>query len=339
MRILVVGSSHEAAMEHHYLRYLGEMGIENELFSAQNVFYDYYQASLLNKIKFRLGISGVFPKINRELIQKTESYKPDVLLVFKGMEIFPSTLKTLKQKGVKLANYNPDNPFIFSGYGSGNKNVSSSTGLYDLYCTYDPFVVKKLEEQGTKAALIPFGFEISEKEFEECKKQEEVLRICFLGNPDKARAAFVDQLASAGVPVDVYGNYWNRYKLAKNIRTFDAVFGLEFWKVLHRYRVQLNLMRPHNLESHNMRSIEVPAVGAIGLFPKTPDHSRFFEEGKEIFLYEDLTDCIQQAQKILSMTEEKANKIRTQARERALRSGYSYKERTRQLVQYLETIL
>ena len=53
----------------------------------------------------------------------------------------------------------------------------------------------------------------------------------------------------------------------------------DFWKVLRKYRVQLNLMRPHNLDSHNMRSIEVPAVGGIGLFPDTPDHERFFEKG------------------------------------------------------------
>src|SRR5437763_6451777 len=112
MKVLIVGSAHEAAMEHAYIVHLTEMRIPNQLFPAQNIFYDYYYTNFLNKIKFRLGISGILNSINRQLIQKVESYRPDVLLVFKGMEIFPETLSKIKSAGVKLVNYNPDNPFI-----------------------------------------------------------------------------------------------------------------------------------------------------------------------------------------------------------------------------------
>src|SRR5947207_2020499 len=163
MKVLIVGSAHEAAMEHAYTLHLTEMRIPNQLFPAQNIFYDYYYSTVLNKIKFRLGLSGILNSINRQLIQKVQSYRPDVLLVFNA-------------------------------------------------------------------------------------------------------------LANADLPVDVYGNHWNQYKLNKKINVFGPAYGTTFWKTLRRYRVQLNLMRPHNLGSHNMRSIEVPAIGGIGLFPNTPDH-------------------------------------------------------------------
>ena len=338
MKILIIGSTHEAAMEHHYVRHLCEMGIQNELFGAQNLFHEYYYASLLNKIKYRLGVSRILDSVNETLIRKADAFKPDVLLVFKGMEVFPKTLQRLKKQRVRLVNYNPDNPFLFSGSGSGNKNVSASISLFDLYISYDRRVVQQLEQRGVHAGIIPFGFEISEQQMRECKQEKEILHICFLGNPDKTRAAFINQLAEAGLPIDVYGSGWDRFKIHESVQQNGPVYGNEFWKTLRKYRVQLNLMRPHNLQSHNMRSIEVPAIGGIGLFPATPDHSDFFTEEKEVFLYRNVEECISKARKILDFSEKDAETIRDNARERSIRSGYSYKDRTKTLVEYLERI-
>src|SRR3954464_13484865 len=75
--ILVVGSDHEAAMEHHYTKYLTEEGIHNDLFAAQGIFFEYYNASLLNKIRFKLGDSTIYNRINEELLAKVAGSKPD----------------------------------------------------------------------------------------------------------------------------------------------------------------------------------------------------------------------------------------------------------------------
>jgi hypothetical protein len=114
--------------------------------------------------------------------------------------------------------------------------------------------------------LLPFGFELSDKLFKECSEQDEVMKLCFLGNPDKERVQFIEQLANS-LPIGVYGNDWNKHTIHSNITCFGPVYRDGFWKTLYRYRVQLNLMRPHNPASHNMRSFEIPAVGGIGLYP------------------------------------------------------------------------
>ena len=306
MKLLIVGSDHVAAMEHHYRRYLTEGGIPNELFPAQGIFYNYYESSILNKILFKLQLSGIYRRINNELLRTADQFKPDILLVFKGMEIYPDTLSRLKEKGIKLVNYNPDNPFIFSGSGSGNKNVTRAVSLFDLYLTYDANIKLELQKLKVNAAIIPFGFEVTAEEVANCSEENEIRRICFLGNPDRHRCDFLNDLAKADLPVDVYGINWTRFRLDNRILKHGPVYGFEFWKVLRKYRVQLNLMRPHNLNSHNMRSIEVPAVGGIGLFPDTPDHRKFFENGKELFLYSDVQDCIIKARKLLSLSTEEA---------------------------------
>ena len=124
-----------------------------------------------------------------------ENFKPETILVFKGMEIFPETLLHFKNKNIKLVNYNPDNPFIFTGKGSGNSNITSSIKLFDLYITYDNDIQMRLFEIGVNSAILPFGYELPIEDFEQSQKVSEIKKICFIGNPDPDRANFIRNLS------------------------------------------------------------------------------------------------------------------------------------------------
>lgn len=339
MKILVVGSDHEAALEQYYTKYLTEAGVENKLFPAQGIFYKYYNASVVNKVLFKLGLSSIYKKINQQLLSVAASYKPDVILAFKAMEIFPDTWRQLKAKGIKLVNYNPDNPLLFSGSGSGNKNITDSIPLFDLHVTYDKKIAEKLsKDYNVRTACIPFGFDVSDKLLQECEREQEIIKVCFLGNPDNARADFLNQLAAAGINIDVYGSNWNRFKMHENISDKGPVYGEAFWKVLRKYRVQLNFMRPHNPDSHNMRTFEVAGIGGIGLFPATTDHKTFFEDNSEVFLYSNMDECITKAKHILSLTKQQALTVRSNVRKRSLNSEYTYRHRTGQLLRHMHEL-
>jgi len=322
-----------------YLKYLLELNVSAELFAAQNFFYDYYKKSLVNKLKFKTGISTVYREINSKLIDKVNHFKPDLIWVFKGMEVLPSTLVHLKKKSIRTVNYNPDNPFIFSGKGSGNSNVTKSISLYDLHLTYNLSVKKKLQEEYHKPTFfLPFGFELSESLYHSCCEEREIGKICFLGNPDKKRADFIRRIADAGMSIDVFGNDWSDFLKHARIKDFPPVYGDEFWRTLRRYRVQLNLMRRHNDDSHNMRSFEVPGVGGIMLAPDTAEHRLFFKDGEEVFLFSSIDDCVTKANAILSLSNEQAAIIRSNAHRRSISSGYAYKDRTGELLQYFQKL-
>lgn len=338
-KILIVGSDQVWSIEKIYLKYLSEIGLETELFAAQNFFFKYYNPGLINKIFFRLGISSIYKKINALLLEKAKQYKPDIIWIFKGMEIFPETIDQLKLSGIKVANYNPDNPFIFSGRGSGNENVKNSTGKYNLHFAYDRTVQKKIaDEYSIKTAYLPFGFELSESLYEDCVAQKEIIKVCFLGNPDNERAFFLKSLLDAGIQIDLYGNDWNKFINHQNASVFPPVYGDEFWKILRRYRVQINLMRIHNINSHNMRSFEIPAVGGIMIAADTPEHRMFFENEKEIFLFKNLNECKERINYVLNLSAEDANKIRNHARLRSISSGYSYKDRAKTVYETFQKV-
>lgn len=331
MKLLLTGSNEKGSLERYYLRHLKELGIDVHVFAAQSLFYAYYERNIWNKLLYKAGISSIGQEIDKQMRAVTEEIKPDIIWVFKGMEVTPSYLEWARKRGIKLVNYNPDNPFIFSGRGSGNSNVTASIGLYDLHFTYDQVVLNQISKvYNLPVYLLPFGFELDDTLYDEYTKQEEILRLCFLGNPDKDRASFISQMAET-IPVDVYGHHWNRYISHRNVNIFQPKYEADFWRVLYRYRVQLNLMRRHNTNSHNMRTFEVPGVGGIGLFPDTPDHRQFFNNGKEVFLYNGIKESTDKAAHLLNLSFADAMDIREQARKRSLQSGYSYKDRAQQV--------
>jgi spore maturation protein CgeB len=340
MKLFIVGSDKIYAIENFYVRYLREKGIAVFHFLAQNYFYDYYQRNLLNKLIFKSGFSGIHKDINEKFKSEVLLFKPDVIWVFKGMELFPKTLLWAKRHGIKLVNFNADNPLVFSGKGSGNKNVTDAIPIYDLHLTYDAIVRRQLEAKWTiPVGILPFGFDIDAEIYEKCAREPELLKACFLGNPDQCRGAFLQKLAENGIRMDVYGNAWSKFVQHPNISIFEPVYGDEFWLVLRKYRVQLNLMRPHNPDTHNMRTFEVPGIGGILLAPATEDHQVYFKPEEEIFIYTDLLDCIAQIQKIIAFTKEDANRVRTNARSRSILSGYQYKDRATLALELINSVI
>jgi spore maturation protein CgeB len=333
--ILILGSNHPAALELIYSSELSKLGIRNKISGIQNMFLVYYTKSLYNKILYRLGLSIIESKIQKIIKTEVSEFNPKTVLVFKGMEIQPKTLQWIKSKGIQVVNYNPDSPFIFSGRGSGNKNVTNSITLYNSYITYNKTINKELENRAVKSEIIPFGFDVNGFKYKDLEEKDEVLKLCFLGNADKFRIDFLEQLAQKGVKIDVYGENWTSRRLHVNISIFGPKYGAEFWSTLQKYALQLNLLRPHNLDSHNMRSFDIPGAGGIMLAPKTPDHQTYFSESSEVFLFSDVNEAHQQIQFILQLSFSERNKIRQAARLKA-KEHHSYTHRTLQLVQYLD---
>jgi hypothetical protein len=340
MKVMIVGSDKVYAIENFYVKHFRASGISVDHFTAQAAFYNYYQKSLLNKLIYKAGLSTIIRKINQSFIQEVRKVMPDVVWVFKGMEISPSSLRKVKAMGVALANYNPDNPFIFTGKGSGNSFVTRSIDLYDLHFTYNLAVEKMLKErQGSKTAFLPFGFEISEDLYQDCAQQQEIVKACFLGNPDKQRATFIEALAERGISIDVYGNHWNRYVRHASVTIFQPVYGDELWRTLRKYRVQLNMMRVHNEDSHNMRTFEVPGVGGIMVAPSTPEHLLFFKNGVEAFFYHDANECAEIISKLLAIDIPAAESIRQHARNASLQKKYEYKYRAAEALGVLKQLV
>ena len=257
------------------------------------------------------------------------------LLVFKGMELFPSTLASIRAQGVELFCYNPDHPFVYSGRGSGTDLMRQSLSLYRTYFTYHRGAKAELEAHGIPSELVPFGYEAAAMVEPLVAEEDEVIRGCFIGNPNPLRVRVFKQLEGR-IPLDLYGRGWaNHFRRSKHIRVHGPVYDAEHWRIMAKYRFQLNAMAAHNTDAHNMRTFAAPAAGAIMVAPRTLDHERFFEDGEEVMLYNDADDAVDLGQKLLSMTYDEAMTLRLAARKRCSDSDYAYAERTRTITQHM----
>ncbi len=341
MNILIVGSNKVWAFENHYIKHLKTLGIKVDAFPAHDIFYDYYYKNNFNKILFRSGISNIYQRINKQLIDKVSQNKYDIVWIFKGMEIFPETIVRIKETGSKVVNFNPDHPFEYTFRGSGNKNVLKSIGKYDLHLCYSIPVMERIKtEYNIPAVWLPFGYE--ESIIHLPSPNSEINRVCFIGNPDDHRTALIKKLASSNIPIDLYGNNWNKWikpNKKYDLKYHEAIYKDDFNKTASRYRVQLNFFRPQNEDSHNMRTFEMPGLGCIMLAPESKEHQLLFNENQETFFYKDFNDMLFKIKTILNLSYDEALQIRKNAINRCTTSGYTYKDRAAQVLKHFEELL
>jgi spore maturation protein CgeB len=329
LKVLLVGSDLEVAIERYYKKYLTDLGVEIYHYPAPDKVFHFHSSNIFNKILFKTGLYKKYGSVNRELIRVAQEFNPDIIWIFKGLEIFPSTLKKLRSR-FRLANFNPDHPFIIIASANGNSNVKESVGLYHMHFSYHSALVNRIREEfGIPAVFLPFAYDRQDLEYQDPETIEEVMKICFQANPDAWRVQKIKLLADAGMLIDVYGNGWNKTSLRnyKGVNIFPIAKRKKFWLLNQQYRVQLNLFRRYNNDSHNMRTFEIPAAGGIQLSPFSSEQAAFFSEGKEIFLFKDDSEMINTARKLLQMGKDQADKIRDAARTRSVSSAYSFEDR------------
>jgi spore maturation protein CgeB len=248
------------------------------------------------------------------------------------MEIYPATLRLLKAKGIKMVNFNPDNPFMINNRGGGNKNIGKSIQYYDLHFTYDPDIYNNFKKINHPVQYHYFAHDPMVFNVEEVMKTE-VNKLCFIGNADAERAKLIQTIGET-TPIDVYGIYWDRFigTNQKNITIHKGVFGDAYFATLAKYRLQLNMMRKHNPNGHNMRSFEVPGVGGLMLTLATAQQREIFKNFKGVFFYDKVEDIAKIFNQVQAMEYDDVAALRQHNYNQILNEGHTYEQRTQEIL-------
>lgn len=337
MKLLTAESGSALALADCYLHGFRKLGVDVATYRVTSG-----PSSLPGRILARLFRLVGLSRNGQRLLRAVREHSPDVVLIFKGMEFSPGLLAKIRRQGIRLVNYNADHPLEYFSAGSGNANVRNGIAHYDLYCTYSDHIAALLAEAEpeTRVAVIPFGHSVGAPFFDSLTNEAEIGRGCFLGNPDAERARAIQFLADHGIPMSVYGFGWPQYlATGSNVEVHAGVLGEAMLRTLRRYRFQLNIFRPHNVHSHNMRTFEVPAVGGIMLAPDSAEHRRFFNDGRDAFLFGSDEEMLAKAREIMLMPPQDADRIRSAARARTEALQAHYDDRARTLIDHIENLL
>jgi spore maturation protein CgeB len=330
MKILLVGSSKPWSIERYFVKYLRQLGAEVVLYGSGDIVFDFHTKNLVNKVLFHSKLKTMYPEVNRGLLIEARRISPDVIWVFKGMEIYPETLRQLGREGFMLANFNPDHPFIFVGRGSGNKNVTDSVGCYDLHFCYQRQLQHDIKSRyNIETCFLPFAYEKDDVIYADPSDIKEVNKVCFQANPDPYRVEMISLFSCAGIAVDVFGHGWQKTRIGKmkGVTAHPLANRSDFWQMNQSYRVQLNLFRKHNFGSHNMRTFEIPVVGGIQLTPFSEEQAEFFKEGEEVFFFRSNEDLIDTARNLMARSESEIAEVRFQARKKSLETPCAFSDR------------
>jgi hypothetical protein len=122
MKVLVVGDWLAEIYEESFYKAFQKHGCDVSKFSWIQ-YFKYYQyanrfdvksnffLSLYYRIQNRFTFGPELLRINHDLLRDSVENKYDLIFIYRGTHIFPSTIKKLKATGAVVFGYNNDDPF------------------------------------------------------------------------------------------------------------------------------------------------------------------------------------------------------------------------------------
>ncbi|MGA9995594.1 MAG: glycosyltransferase [Pyrinomonadaceae bacterium] len=291
--ILIVGSKRVGSIENAYAKAFERLGIP--LIDH----FDLEQPSKLfrqNRVINRLTQQVQYEFTGRTLFQhiKLNAKKYDAIIVFKGMQLTPAWLARCKvaSKAGAWVNFNPDDPFNLVSRGATNQNVSKSIRQYDIYATWAKHLIPSIQKAGCGSVIfLPFAYD-KDNHFPSATCREELQdTITFIGGWDPLREQILTEVAEFNL--EIYGEGWDRINSRSPLRgkahPFN-IYGEDLRQVISSSKASINILRPQNYGSHNMRTFEIPAMQGLMITTGSEEQGSFFPNGKACLMYENGQD-------------------------------------------------
>jgi spore maturation protein CgeB len=261
------------------------------------------------------------------------------VIVFKGMQLTPEWITRCRALTGKAlwANLNPDDPLNVTSRGSTNGNVVASIRLYDLYATWSRRLIKALKRAGCLHVLyLPFGYDPRLHYPTDQLRGDLKDTITFVGAWDKEREQVLSYLAD--MPLKVFGFGWDRVGPRSPLQgkvSAHNIYEEELRQVVTSSMASINILRPQNEGSHNMRTFEIPAMRGLMITDYSEEQEEFFPGGRASIMYRDPEELRCQLEKV-RMRAYETTEIRSEGY--ALSQEHSYLRRAGTLLDELGRI-
>jgi hypothetical protein len=318
-RIVIVGEPDEAGLRDSLVTAFRRSGCTVDVLDLGP-----WQPPWLASAAFRQPILGT--KFRRQFRRRVdavaETRSVELVLVIKGAFIDSHMIDELRMRfDSPIVCWNPDSPFdrAISNRGAG---IRSAIGAYDAYITWAHDVAEQLLPIA-RVSVIPFAWD---PELMRITPGHGVAagRIVFIGTGSRERCDWLANLAHLR-PL-IFGSKWPAID-GLDIR--PPVRGLSFCRIVGEAKWNLNLLRPQNARSHNMRTFELVGAGGNQVAPYTEDHHRFLGSDSQTVLFRTRREL----EDILC-----SDPTELLPRHPALLKEHTYFERTQQLLNTLKLV-
>ena len=277
-------------------------------------------------------------QLNLALLRRAENLRPDVLLLFRGDQVWPSTLAAIKQRGVYVVGWHNDNPFSSAYPWYIWRHFRRSIPLYDRLYAYRQSNIEDFARAGCTriGQLRSFYLRELNHPVPVPPTPEYVNGVCFCGHwePDGRDDYIAGLLDAQDLDFRLWGTLWERSPLFPRIeRRFGRIGPLykeSYNLALNGTKIALVFLSGLNQDTYTRRCFEIPAAGTFMLAQYTPDLASMFSEGIEAEYFRTPAEMLSKIRYYL-VNELARNQIAAAGRERLLRDGHEALDRARQV--------
>jgi spore maturation protein CgeB len=246
---------------------------------------------------FNFGTKMVLRRFQSVVLEVVHQVDPDLIVVFKGEGIAPSTIARLRSRtSCPVALWYPDDPRFFNTF---SRWIAPS---YDFVFTYLTRGVELYRSLGlTRVYCVPFGCDpMIHRALPKGAVDSEGPEIVFVGTYTPRRAGMIRCLQRVGYRPSVFGPHWNRMTSGGR----EAVFGKSMARLYSSAKVTLNF---HMVPGWgpNMRVFEATASGAFLLTDDCEDLGRYYLRGKELEVFRDSKELCEKVRYFVTHDEDR----------------------------------
>jgi len=344
MRILAVGPLWRGSNAGGLFRALSRKGCLIEVLD------EFYFVSLQTKTKLtKILERALWPlqqkEFNNAIKDKIRIFRPDVVLVYKGVFVTPQTLQFARQNNCKIVLFYPDVSMAAHG-----ANIPAAIPLYDLIFTTKTFGITDMETvYGVKnAVFIPHGFDpeihrkldIGTKEMAGFKCD-----VSFIGTWSPKKEKWLSYLKEKLPEIDlkVWGGQWNKSSspVLKSSIQGTAILGDLYAIAIQSSKINLGILSEKVTGSSSgdlitSRTFHIPASFGFMLHERNKESVLYFNEDEEAGFFDGEGELVTKVKEFLN-NEPKREKIRSAGYQRAL-AQHSLDARAAVIIDHLNAL-
>lgn len=344
MKILIVGDFSYNIYEQAFFDSFSDLGEDVFKFSWSGYFKEFQKKgvslnflifkTLFYKLQYKFSFGPTIRKINNDLICFTKKEKPDLVFIYRGIFIYPGTIKEIKRGGSFVFGYNNDDPFSKKYPFYFWRHFLKGIKFYDYLFAYRIKNIDDYKKIGYNNVSLLRSYYIKNSNIFNNKKNNDVV---FVGHfEDDKRDEYLKFLFENGIDIKIFGdsswkksNHFSFFK-EKGI-LFNAVYSPDYEKTLNSSKICLVFLSKMNNDTYTRRCFEIPAARSMMLSEYSDDICSLFLPQKEFDYFKSKEDLLNKVRFYLD-NEEKRESMILACCDRLVSDGHEVSDRVKYIL-------
>jgi spore maturation protein CgeB len=347
MKVLIVGEFRWEIYEKAFYNAFKYMGYKTfkfewvEYLSNRN-----FPTSIYYKFQNKYTLGPTITKINIDLINYCKDIKPQLVFIYRGTHLFPSTIKKISELGSIVFGYNNDDPFskVYPKYYW--RHYIKGIKYYDHIFSYRKKNIDDYINIGYTRVSLLRSYYIKSRNYsiEQTTNKLYSSDVMFIGHfENDGRDDYMKSLTDEGIILRIYGDR-ESWKSSKHFDVLDHLCGpivqvrKDYNLAINSTKIALVFLSKINNDSYTRRCFEIPATKTFMLSEYTEDLDGLFKDHKEAVYFKNKRDFIDKV-KFYLKNENLRKEIASAGYRRVINDGHEVQNRIKEIVQTYESLL